>query len=61
MTRTRMTRRRKFRAYNNATLNSHAFRSKFEAVSEVMGHLTYTRERYNPSEAPGGIERCRRV
>jgi len=45
----------------NASLNFHAFRPKFEAVDKVMGHLTYTRKRYNPSEAPGGIGRCRRV
>lgn len=37
--------RRNFR-YNRA-LNFHTFRRKFEAVGEVMDHLTYTRKRYN--------------
>lgn len=45
----------------NATLNFPAFRSKFEAIDEVMSHLTCTRKRYNPGEAPWGIGRCRRV
>jgi len=32
------------------------FRPKFEAVGEVMDHLTYTRKRYNPDEAPEGLD-----
>lgn len=39
-------RRRKF-----PTLNFRAFRPKFEAIDEIMGHLTYTRKRYNVDEA----------
>lgn len=33
-----------------------AFYSKFEAIDEVVGHLTYTRKCYNPGEAPEGLD-----
>jgi len=37
-------------------LNFHAFCLKFEAMDEVMDHLTYTRKCYNPDEAPEGLD-----
>lgn len=40
----------------NATLYFRVFRPKYEAMDEVMGHLTYTRKRYNPGEAPEGLD-----
>lgn len=47
----------------NVTLNFRAFRLKFGAIDGVMSHLTYTRKRYNPSEAPegsDGVDACER-
>lgn len=40
----------------NVMLNFRAFCSKFEAIDEVMGHLTYTRKCYNPGETPEGLD-----
>lgn len=40
----------------NVTLDFRAFRLKFEAIDGVMSHLTYTRKRYNPGEAPEGLD-----